>query len=359
MRFYGHHEAGPVRNIELRNPSGEVIRSLRPHEVPETASNATRAARDLIRRKLVVHTGVAWQNKAWALFTPEILCGAVLQLDAALRQAPLSGQGRRAEAVNGSSESHRKMVEGGCEVSSLFILAVAQRLSHGVNALLSPTSDAAVPALSRGVEDMIVHDSMETETVLPMEYVNLDLVLAERNGMLAEMCMVAAVDALFHSLSNLHGGPPEASACSEHCPGERKRLTLRLRMGRVVRERRHAAQLTKSLCAVLAIPSTPLGLRSLHLEAATDAWRAEDAAAIHLASTSAWRACAMAVLVGARDTRSPFYYLPSAIVRLILEITRLSSTCDVNFVINCEQAHHESSRNTTTGMDLAFVASFV
>lgn len=329
VRFYGDADAGPVRRIEFRSPDGKLIRSFRPHEVTDSAAAASRAARELVRRKLLVHTGVAWQNKVWLMLNPEALCGAVLQLDAALQ-----GQLESAECV----PPHRAMIDGGCEVSAHFLLALAERLGRGAD----PSPSGVRPGI-RKQADSCVHAELPGY--------DLTLALADREGTLAEMCMVAALDALFCALGSQHphwrcgGGSP---------------LGLTIRVGAAVRERRHAAQLTQSLCSVLALPSTPLGLRSLHLHASGPAWRAEDAHRIVGASASRWRACSVSVLLGTHSRAgagSPFRRLPWVLIRMILDAARPGCTSHVVVKLADEPPAAVSSHASAFGADLAFIAS--
>jgi len=126
MRFYGRADAGPVHRIEVRAPGGELLETLRPHEVDGATATASRDARELVRRKLLVHTGVAFQNQAWGVLTPEALCTAVLQLEAAI-------YGPR-EGSEEDGPTYKTMLEGHCGVSAHFLLAVAERLDGGAGA---------------------------------------------------------------------------------------------------------------------------------------------------------------------------------------------------------------------------------
>lgn len=341
VRFYGDVDAGPVRRIEFRSPGGELIRSLRPHEVTDSAAAASRAARELVRRKLLVHAGVAWQNKVWLMLTPEALCGAVLQLDAALR-----GQPERAEG----GLPHRAMIQGECEVSAHFLLAVAERLGRGA----SPAPSG--PGFRQPANSCSGRHG-ELWELGPDDLHGLTMHLADRAGTLAELCMVAALDALFCALGSPRPNHAFGAAPSLSGGGP---LSLTVRVGAAVRERRHAVQLIKSLCSVLSLPSTPLGLRSLHLHVHGPAWRTEDAHSIVGAAASQWRACAVSILLGTHSRAgagSPFRRLPSVLVRMILDAARPS--CESRVVVSAgdEPPAAVGAHAHAGGADLAFIAS--
>jgi hypothetical protein len=345
VRFYGDADAGPVRRIEFRSPDGELIRSLRPYEVADSAAAASRAARELVRRKLLVHTGVAWQNKVWTMLNPEALCCAVLQLDSALHGQPESAEG---------GPSHRGMIEGKCEVSAHFLLAVAERLGRGAG----PACFGVHPCVGKQANSCENgHGEPPGSEATVRGSHEVTLALADRGGTLAEMCIVVALDALFCALGSQQPHRRRGSAPSV---GAGNPLALTIRVGAAVRERRHAAELTKSLCSVLALPSAPLLLRSLHLHASGPAWRAEDAHVIVGASASRWRACATSILLGTHSRAgavSPFRRLPSVLVRIILDTARPGCTTEVVVELADEPPAAVSSNATSLGADLAFIAS--
>lgn len=387
MRFYGDADAGPVRRIEVRGPGGELAEALRPHEVSDAAAAAAAAAREMVRCKLLVHTGVVWQNKVWAMLNPEALCGAVLQLDAALLDAALWGL---EDAAAGPAPTFASMIRGESAVSACFVLALAERVSRGAGDILVDgharsarslvAAGSAAPTLSldeiaRALRAMRAELSDDTPAW------SVELRLAEREGELAEMSVAAALDAFAAALGSLGSlGPTgggagggarhprvwggselprqgEWSGASERAAP--RRLSLSLHLGRAVRQRRHAAVITRTLCAALACPATALGLRALRLDAAGDAWRAADEEAILAAAAAPWRAAAAAVLLGTHcraGERSPLRTLPLALVRLVLEFARPLCEARVQVALRLFEPP-DGPPAVEGGADLDFVAS--
>ena len=386
MRFYGDPTAA-VRRIELRNPgpSQSLELALRPHEVSDAAAAATCEARALVRKRLVVHTGVAYQNQAWALLTPEALCGGVLQLEAAIsaRALPCVECLDRAQCACDTFEAHcARLLSGGAPASPLFLLALAQRLGGGggggrgggggdrggggggrPSVRPARPSSSAGPSLAARVA-ALPHCSRETSGGAGERLV---VAVAARSGVLAEMVLVTALDALCAALPRAaHSVPlrrPSAASLGGGggVPPPGGRLDLTLRLGGAVCSRRHAAQLLKTLGGALRAASTPLGVRRVRLEVRGDAWREEDGRALAAAAAAHWWATARSVLLGTHErvgAASPLRRLPLALVRSILEAARPQCEVAAELVAEAGPAPSEP-RAGAGGADLDFVASLV
>ena len=287
FRFHGVGNRD-CKNVTVRNGMAKIV--LRPHEIADSVVETVRGARALVcgggarsgHTPLVAHTGVDSFDRVLAFFEPEILCEAMQRLYTPPHGplGPLYVAAHFDRVVIGHVSSSGR---GGASPQELAV--VAQWLTSGFNDDPSPERSSACTLVVRLAQPAA-----------------LDVALQSHNQ-LREMSTSAALCALSRALG-----------CA------RRPLRVELHVGGALVERRLASLFSSSLTRAIGASTT---LAEVAVHSWSGCWRAEDGGTWREAAREAWRARAVAFLLGSHaraGADSPVRMLPAAIALLILEM---------------------------------------
>ena len=301
LRFYGAnaHANTIVGNVVQRNAIGEVVRTLRPHEVSDAVATFFRRMREIALVDLVAHTGVAHFDQALTSFRPEKMLPAVI----------------------GMVQKERDNRAAGVPVERLetesIILDGYDKMSTQANASLEPDYVQAAIAAA-----LVVHNNLTGSPAPPLRQVGLNLYARTGMGHVHDLREEMVLSTALGAFARAIGG----------AQGKRSALRVALNMGGRLRERRLVALLVHRLAASLAKATM---LAQLDLRAAPGVLRSEDLARLEEAAARSWHARERTVLMGThvRSSGSPFRLLPAALVRQVLDLVAEESRCRVVFAV--------------------------